>query len=155
MVPPLRGATTAAASGSWRKFCERHGCRYHLWRRADILALPEFPYKEHYLATESPQGRADIARLEILRNVGGVYLDCDLMWAGDGDATDEFVRLLLRARGRSRIAAAGGGGGSGGSARRRCRRRAAAGPRFQPRPVAHLAQPVPHTVALGAVRVAR
>ena len=85
---------------SWRKFCARHGCEYKLWRRADIEGLARFEYREHYEATVSPQGRADIARLEILRNVGGLYLDCDLMWAGDGDASDDFVRLLLRARGR-------------------------------------------------------
>ena len=45
------------------------------------------------------QARADIARLQLLREVGGLYLDCDLVWAGEGDATTLLIELLLAAPG--------------------------------------------------------
>ena len=51
-----------------------------LWRRKMIEQLTPFVNREHYLATEVPQMRADIARYEILNKHGGLYLDCDMIW---------------------------------------------------------------------------
>eukprot|EP00040_Diaphanoeca_grandis_P023927 m.130824 g.130824 ORF g.130824 m.130824 type:complete len:1136 (-) comp29504_c1_seq1:372-3779(-) len=79
---------------SWEWFCDVYGCKYHLWRREDLTHLTPFVNRKHYLETESPQMRADIARLEILSKHGGLYLDCDMIWAGRSKASDGFVDML-------------------------------------------------------------
>ena len=76
----------------WRKYmfdanktiCEEHGFKYSLWRNADRNE-DNFPitlkYQETALAKgkETGQNRwaqvADLARLEIIYNVGGIYID--------------------------------------------------------------------------------
>eukprot|EP00039_Didymoeca_costata_P014338 m.230289 g.230289 ORF g.230289 m.230289 type:complete len:1075 (+) comp15998_c0_seq7:76-3300(+) len=90
--------TCQVSAQSWERFCVQYGCRYMLWRRSDILALDNFVNREYYLKTEMPQMRADIVRYEILNNMGGLYLDCDMIWAGHSQASDAFVTMLNNAQ---------------------------------------------------------
>lgn len=57
-----------------------YGCKHHLWRRKDLESFTPFINRQYYLDIQSPQMRADLARLEILNKHGGLYLDCDMIW---------------------------------------------------------------------------
>lgn len=83
---------------AWERFCDFYGCIHKLWRKSDLDELTPFVNRDYYEGTKSPQMRADIVRLEILAKYGGLYLDCDLIWAGHSKASDAFVGLLNNAQ---------------------------------------------------------
>eukprot|EP00038_Savillea_parva_P014624 m.11565 g.11565 ORF g.11565 m.11565 type:complete len:1113 (-) comp2855_c0_seq1:63-3401(-) len=87
--------TCQISAQSWEWFCSVYGCTHKLWRRSDLEALTPFVNRQYYLDTESPQMRADLARLEILNKYGGLYLDCDMIWGGRSRASDSFVKMMM------------------------------------------------------------
>ena len=70
--PPAKWMNT------FRTFCEtRDQWSYNLWRDAQLESF-DFKFLRHVYDSEpTMQGKADIARLEILYEKGGVYVDAD------------------------------------------------------------------------------
>jgi hypothetical protein len=66
---------------TWRRMCRRAGWEYRMWREAEINAFG-LENRSLYERETRPQGMGNIARMEILKRHGGVYLDCDLAWTG-------------------------------------------------------------------------
>jgi len=59
-----------------KHFALTYGYVYHLWRDEDIRDLPMIN-KDVYELQTTWAGKADIARYEILRLYGGIYIDAD------------------------------------------------------------------------------
>ena len=64
---------------SWKRYCDKYGWEYKLWREND---LEEIPMKnreiyKYYKERNNYQGMSDVARIEILNRYGGIYSDCD------------------------------------------------------------------------------
>ena len=89
--------------GSWRRdYCAAHPSWTHrLWRDADVVELLRqhpsssssggddgesggTPLHKIYESLGQPCLRADVARYAILHRHGGVYIDADMVWLGDG-----------------------------------------------------------------------
>lgn len=71
--PPLKWMN------SWKDFCDKYNWEYKLWREDDIKSLGLINKKEFDKA-KSYQEKADIARYEIIYKIGGLYIDCDMIW---------------------------------------------------------------------------
>lgn len=57
------------------------GFQYKLWRASDIDTLPWGRHRatyDRYLSENSWHGAADVARVEILKSIGGIYIDADI-----------------------------------------------------------------------------
>lgn len=80
------------SSVSWQRFATVHGWEYNLWRTADLDALVPRMVTPSLWNMKWPKAtgmqkqvgimRSCIARMEILRLYGGLYIDCDLLWLG-------------------------------------------------------------------------
>ncbi|KAL3922620.1 MAG: hypothetical protein SGPRY_004496 [Prymnesium sp.] len=80
------------SSASWRRFASLYGWEYKLWRQPDLDELQprmihprlwrhEFPERTKMRGQRAIM-QSCIARYEILRLFGGLYVDCDLFWLG-------------------------------------------------------------------------
>lgn len=67
---------------TWKPFCEQYGWELKLWREKD---LEEFGLtnKKEFDESVSYQQKSDIARYEIVYRLGGMYLDCDMVYLGN------------------------------------------------------------------------
>jgi hypothetical protein len=100
------------SSRSWQRFAITRGWEYKLWRTADLTALVPRMVSPWLWTMQWPKAtgmhkqigimRSCIARMEILRLYGGLYVDCDILWLGaarpDGSGhtpTDRLLALLL------------------------------------------------------------
>ena len=80
------------SSSSWRSFAKVHGWEYKLWRDPELAELvpkmvtPALWMKPFPSVTEMNEQRglmqSAIARYEVIRLYGGLYVDCDLFWLG-------------------------------------------------------------------------
>ena len=64
-----------AIASSWRSL--NPGFEYRLWEEAAILGLGNFEARGAYHRARSVGAKSDIARYEILRRFGGLYVDTD------------------------------------------------------------------------------
>lgn len=67
---------------SWRKrFRSKYpGWKYKLWTDEKVAKLPKLRTQEEYDKEGMYQCKADLLRLEVLWNEGGVYIDADMIW---------------------------------------------------------------------------
>ncbi|MFN0114865.1 MAG: glycosyltransferase family 32 protein [Paracoccaceae bacterium] len=65
--------------GAWERYAAENGYRHRLWREADLaeLGAEKLPLFSGMLGRGDFPGAVDLARYLILREEGGVYLDCD------------------------------------------------------------------------------
>ncbi|MCF3640497.1 mannosyltransferase [Rhizobium sp. TRM95111] len=84
------------ATQAWARHAARHGYAYRLWREADLrrLGLEDDPVFAGMLATRDFPGAVDVARYFILREEGGLYLDCDWYPARDDIAFHDVLPLV-------------------------------------------------------------
>lgn len=67
----------------WVDFCNRFGYEYKLWTENSLEEASSFvssknmEYIKLFLAQENYWAASDILRYEILRELGGIYVDCD------------------------------------------------------------------------------
>lgn len=75
--PPMQWIET------WSKdFVEQNPGYIHvLWRDEDLKGI-DMQNRDLYDAEPTLPGKADIARYEILRRYGGIYVDADIVWLG-------------------------------------------------------------------------
>lgn len=68
-----------AGTEAWRAYAEAQGYGYRLWREADLAAagIDRHPVYAEMRAHRDLPGAVDVARYLILRDEGGIYLDCD------------------------------------------------------------------------------
>ena len=68
-----------ATTTAWAHHAERQGYGYRLWREADLrdLGVDADPVYHAMMARGDFPGAVDIARYILLREQGGIYLDCD------------------------------------------------------------------------------
>ena len=102
-IPPMCWCSSA----SWRRFAALNEWEYKMWRDADLRALVpqmlhpalwdiEFP-EETDMERQRGVMRSCIARAEVLRLYGGLYVDCDLFWLGasiDSEAARKLAPTL-------------------------------------------------------------
>lgn len=64
---------------SWKKYCDKFGWEYKLWRENDLEKVPmkNREMYEYYKQINDYLGMSDVARIEILNRYGGIYSDCD------------------------------------------------------------------------------
>ena len=61
----------------WARMCRADGIDYRLWRDADVAALVMIN-RDAFDADKTMAQKADILRLELLYQYGGIYLDTDV-----------------------------------------------------------------------------
>lgn len=67
----------------WRKYCSDMGYSYRLWTEEDQEEISQFMKHRNYelwktfISIKNWWSASDILRLEIIHNLGGVYVDCD------------------------------------------------------------------------------
>ena len=105
------------SSASWKAFSEHHGWAYRLWLDADLPVLRRNftgaaaslwdRNEPHWLKRQQGLVRASIFKLEVLRQYGGVYVDCDLSWLGAATSSSSAIApthlvdsLFIRALGQ-------------------------------------------------------
>jgi mannosyltransferase OCH1-like enzyme len=66
---------------TWRRMCRAAGWEYRMWREAEIDAFG-LENRRLYECQPNAAGMSDVARMEILKRRGGIYLDCDFSWSG-------------------------------------------------------------------------
>jgi mannosyltransferase OCH1-like enzyme len=73
---PRPAPSTVAA---WADHAALHGYQYKLWREADLVqsGYDRSPAMRHMLEDGDFPGAVDVVRYMILRDLGGIYLDCD------------------------------------------------------------------------------
>lgn len=69
-------------TSSWIKMCSQYGWEYKLWRDDDIDNF-NLINRYNYDVEQTPQGKSDICRYEIINKYGGFYVDCDMIWLGN------------------------------------------------------------------------
>lgn len=67
---------------TWKPFCEKYNWDLKLWREKDIENFGLINKKE-FDESISYQQKSDIARYEIIYRLGGMYLDCDMVYLGN------------------------------------------------------------------------
>jgi mannosyltransferase OCH1-like enzyme len=67
---------------TWKPFCQNFGWTLKLWREKDIEDFGLINNKE-FNESVSYQQKSDIARYEILYRLGGMYIDCDMVYLGN------------------------------------------------------------------------
>ena len=93
------------SSASWKRFAHLYGFEYKLWQRHDIDAIVLHFARQSLWNTsthkfmELHEGlyRTSIAKYEILRQFGGLFIDCDMFWlgaTGESNKTKEFLGYL-------------------------------------------------------------
>ncbi len=66
----------------WEKY-QLNGWKYHLWTEKDMEAIQAFAYRDSVelirecLKDENWWAASDILRYELMRAIGGIYVDCD------------------------------------------------------------------------------
>jgi hypothetical protein len=66
----------------WKEVAAGMGAQYHLWNAAEVESLVKQRYPQFwdmYCGVRYPIMRADIGRLAVLHNYGGLYADLDIM----------------------------------------------------------------------------
>lgn len=69
----------------WQQFCEKFGYTYKLWTEQDDEALRTFMLPQNFelmlemRAHGNWWGASDILRYELMKQFGGVYIDCDFL----------------------------------------------------------------------------
>ncbi|WP_244530078.1 glycosyltransferase [Rhizobium sp. NFR07] len=86
-VPPTVGAWSAHATA--------HGYQHRLWREEDLAqaGYDRHPALRHMLDEGDFPGAVDVARYMILRDMGGIYLDCDWYPARSSVTFHDFLPL--------------------------------------------------------------
>ena len=73
---------------SWQRYADVHGFTYSLWDRRGIEELPLTPLARRlWHAPPWAKGQhgllqTSLAKYELMRLFGGLYVDCDLLWLG-------------------------------------------------------------------------
>ncbi len=64
----------------WKKWCDKYGYEYRLWRENDVKNLPCYGTVAYnsFLKRKRYAGVADVIRADILHEVGGLYVDMDM-----------------------------------------------------------------------------
>lgn len=64
---------------SWVNYCENFGWKYHLWTEDEIdkINLKNNSIYKYYKSRGDVHGMADVARIEIVNQFGGLYCDAD------------------------------------------------------------------------------
>lgn len=64
---------------AWQNYARRHGYDYTLWLESDLqqLGILDHPAFKRMQSKGDHPGAVDVARYIILRQYGGIYLDCD------------------------------------------------------------------------------
>lgn len=78
---------------SWVNYCKNFGWKYHLWTENEIdkINLKNNSIYEYYKSKNDFHGMADVARIEIVNQFGGLYCDVDFFsWQTD---IEKFVPL--------------------------------------------------------------
>jgi len=91
-----------------RGWVELHpGWEHRLWTE-DTLP-PDLPRREAYEVLRNPSERSDVLRYELLRRVGGVYVDCDVECLRSIEPLLDGVEFVVAAeeRGRADVALVG------------------------------------------------
>lgn len=80
---------------AWARHASANGYRHRLWREADLAenGYDLHPALRHMLAEGDFPGAVDVARYMILRDLGGIYLDCDWYPANNGKTFHHFLPL--------------------------------------------------------------
>lgn len=77
-------------TNSWRDLCRMHGWTYKLWSEKDLFNLP-LENLDTYKSLWNIWHKTDVARIEIIKRFGGVYLDCDFKWSGQNP--EKFIPM--------------------------------------------------------------
>ncbi|WJH41857.1 glycosyltransferase [Aliirhizobium terrae] len=80
---------------AWAAHAAAHGYRHRLWREADLAqsGYDDHPALRHMLDEGDFPGAVDAARYMILRDLGGVYLDCDWFPARSDVSFHDFLPM--------------------------------------------------------------
>ncbi len=80
---------------AWAEHASANGYEYRLWREADIeqSGYDRHPALRHMLEVGDYPGAVDVARYMILRDHGGIYLDCDWYPARSARSFHDFLPL--------------------------------------------------------------
>jgi mannosyltransferase OCH1-like enzyme len=78
---------------TWKPFCENFGWTLKLWREKDIEDFG-LTNKKQFNESISYQQKSDIARYEIVYRLGGMYLDCDMVYLGNN--IENFLPLSCK-----------------------------------------------------------
>jgi len=86
-VPPTVGA--------WAAHAAANGYQHKLWREADLAenGYDRHTSLRHMLSIGDFPGAVDVARYMILRDIGGIYLDCDWYPGGNRGSFHDFLLL--------------------------------------------------------------
>lgn len=84
------------AAARWHEHAKRHGLTYRLWREADLEALgvERHPAFMQMMEAGDYPGAVDVARYFILKEHGGIYLDCDWYPARDESSFADLLPLI-------------------------------------------------------------
>jgi inositol phosphorylceramide mannosyltransferase catalytic subunit len=80
---------------TWMAHAAAHGYRHRLWREDDLIqaGYDSHPALRHMLDEGDFPGAVDVVRYMILRDFGGIYLDCDWYPARSGATFHDFLPL--------------------------------------------------------------
>jgi mannosyltransferase OCH1-like enzyme len=83
------------ATTAWRAHAMRHAMEYRLWREVDLAreGIDRDPVFAAMIAQGDYPGAVDVARYAILRDFGGIYLDCDWYPARHDVGLAEFLPM--------------------------------------------------------------
>ena len=88
-----------AGPHSWKEYSATLGYTYRLWTEADDETVIEFMRPHNYLLMLEMRSRreyrtaSDILRIELLREFGGIYADCDMGAPQDSGQWVDFAQL--------------------------------------------------------------
>lgn len=88
--------TPPVTTEAWARHAELQGYGYRLWREADLAALGVYidPVFHAMMVRGDYPGAVDVARYLLLRNEGGIYLDCDWYPARDDIGFHDRLPLI-------------------------------------------------------------
>lgn len=80
---------------AWAAHAAAHGYQHRVWREADLAenGYDRHMALRHMLDEGDFPGAVDVARYMILRDLGGIYLDCDWFPAGNRGSFHDFLPL--------------------------------------------------------------
>jgi inositol phosphorylceramide mannosyltransferase catalytic subunit len=80
---------------AWAAHAAAHGYHHRLWREADLAqsGYDDHPALRHMLDEGDFPGAVDVVRYMILRDFGGIYLDCDWFPARSDVSVHDFLPM--------------------------------------------------------------
>lgn len=80
---------------AWARHAAANGYQHRLWREADLeqSGYDQHPALRHMLDVGDFPGAVDVVRYMILRDHGGIYLDCDWYPARSGQSFHHFLPM--------------------------------------------------------------